>query len=173
MPVPDSDREMYELVVRSVIKNFPGRPSAFGDPMSDYILPTVQSDVFVSIDLRRLDEAIRDESETSARKRMFEVEVDRLGKELRFAGRPTGVTPAILILAINSLLGIVAPVVVIAAGPKRLADAITWTLVALFVVGLVPVLGYMLWYAKGLNAPPASEGDAGVYQPPGSSQPAA
>ena len=59
-----------------------------------------------------MDEAIRDEQDLRSRKAILEGEVMRVKREIDIIGRPTGVTSAIIILAIYSVLGIVAPVIV-------------------------------------------------------------
>jgi hypothetical protein len=149
MPVAETDREIYELVTDWVAEKLPSNSSPLS--MAGMRLPRIRNAVAISTDMRRFDESLRDEHEQSARKRLLETEADRLQREVELAGRPSGVTPAIIILALYSLVGIVAPVVVIAISPKRLASWIVWVLVAAFVAGLVAVLGYMFWYARTLN----------------------
>lgn len=106
-----------------------------------------------STDIRRLDESIREEQDFWSRKQTLEAMRDRLTGELDRIGRPVGVISAIVILSIYSLLGIVAPVVVMALGMDPLATGVVWLLVALFIAGLFAVLGYIYWYARTLNAP--------------------
>jgi hypothetical protein len=104
-------------------------------------------------ELRRLDESIRDEQDQRARKAMLEAEVARVTEEIGRIGRPVGVTSAIAILAVYSVLGIVAPVVVMGLGWPSLAAWLEWLLVGLFTAGLFAVLAYIFWYAKTLNDP--------------------
>ena len=88
---------------------------------------------------------------------MLETEVTRIKREIDLIGRPAGVISAIVILAIYSVLGIVAPVVVMGLGLATLAAWLEWLLVGLFVLGLSAVLAYIFWYAKTLNDPVSSD----------------
>lgn len=115
---------------------------------SDLINPAARS-----AELRRLDDSIRDEQGLHNRRAMLEAEVTRVKREIDLIGRPVGVTPAIVILAIYSVLGIVAPVVVLGFGLNTLAAWLEWLLVGLFALGLSAVLAYIFWYAKTLNDP--------------------
>jgi hypothetical protein len=114
-------------------------------------MPSVVNATYASTEMRRLDESISREQDLEARRRILETEVERLHAEIAVIGRPVGVTQAIVILAVYSLLGIVAPVVVLTLHPKTLSRGATWTLVALFILGLFAVLLYVLWYARTLN----------------------
>jgi len=69
--------------------------------------------------MRRLDEAIHEEHDSAARKRGLETEIVRLRSEIELVGSPVGVFPAIVILALYSVVGVVLPVVVMAATRKR------------------------------------------------------
>lgn len=147
LEVPNDDADIYERVVRVVSAGLPAR-----DPLGfAYDIPIIQSPVVLSTDLRRLDESIRDEQELGARQRLLETDLERLATELALAGKPVGVIPAIGILAAVALLGIVVPVVVLATDPTKLPGWQLWGLVALFVLGLLAVLGYILWYARTFN----------------------
>lgn len=68
-------------------------------------------------------------------------------------------TPAIVILAVYSLLGIVAPVIVLTLHPATLARWESWILVVLFVVGRFAVLGYIFWYARTFDDVTVSDVD--------------
>lgn len=156
--VRDDEREIFEHVADSIASQLPRPPSKFG------ALPDIRPLRFVNpvtraTELRRLDESIQAEQELRGRMRMLETEVARLRSEIRLAGQPVGVTPAIVILGVYSALGIVAPVFVLTLHPKTLADWVAWLLVAMFVAGLCAVLGYILWYARTLDDPAAGDED--------------
>ena len=78
-------------------------------------------------------------------------------REIDVIGRPAGVASAILILAVYSVLGIVAPVIVMGLGLATLAAWLEWLLVGLFVLGLATVLVYVFWYARTLDDPISPE----------------
>jgi hypothetical protein len=152
LSVPDDEEDTYRKVVESVAAQLPEPPhTAYG--ISPGLLRAAQivQPTYVALDAQRLDESIRREQELGARKRLLETDVERLRSEIALSGRPFGVTPAIVILALYSLLGIVAPVIVLTLHPSTLKWWEAWGLVALFVVGLFTVLGYVLWYARTLN----------------------
>jgi hypothetical protein len=88
---------------------------------------------------------------------MLEAEVTRVEREIDVIGRPAGVTSVIVILATYSVLGIVAPVIVMGLGLDT--AWLEWLLVGLFVLGLSAILAYIFWYAKTLNDPVSSNAD--------------
>jgi hypothetical protein len=159
LKVPSAQEDVYSRVVDWVKENLPApRPNAalalsgltpsWNIPSSGLVNSAIRG-----AELRRLDESIRDEHDLRSRKAMLEAEVARLGREIGLIGQPAGVTAAIVILATYSVLGIVAPVVVMGLGLKNLAGWLEWLLVGLFVLGLSTVLAYILWYATTLNYP--------------------
>jgi len=119
---------------------------------------TSSSSDAVATDMRRLDEAIHEEHDSAARKRGLETEIVRLRSEIELVGSPVGVFPAIVILALYSVVGVVLPVVVMAANPETLKTWKIWVLAALFAGGLAAVLGYMFWYVRTLNEPIPPDG---------------
>jgi hypothetical protein len=158
LQVPPAQENTYSRVVDWVAEQLP-RPRSYGLMVTsprirfgDLINPTARS-----AELRRLDESIRDEQGLHNRRAMLEAEVTRVKREIDLIGRPIGVTSAIVILAIYSMLGIVAPVVVLGFGPNTLAAWLEWLLVGLFILGLSAVLAYIFWYAKTLNDPLAPD----------------
>lgn len=157
LQVPQGQENIYSHVVDWVTEQLP-RPKSYGlafEPprmaFSNLINPTARS-----AELRRLDESIRDEQDLRSRRIMLEAEVTRVKREIDLIGRPAGVTSAIVILAIYSVLGIVAPVVVMGLGRDTLAAWLEWLLIGFFVLGLSAVLAYIFWYAKTLNDPVSS-----------------
>jgi hypothetical protein len=156
--VRDTDRDIYLEVVDSIAEQLPRPQSQFG-LMSDIRPLRIVNPVTTATELRRLDESIQAEQELHARMRILETEAERLRTEIALAGRPIGVTPAIIILAVYSLVGIVVPVVVLTLHPKTLAGWESWLLVVLFVSGLFAVLAYILWYARTLNNPVLADED--------------
>jgi hypothetical protein len=141
--VRDTDRDIYLEVVDSIAEQLPRPQSQFG-LMSDIRPLRIVNPVTTATELRRLDESIQAEQELHARMRILETEAERLRTEIALAGRPIGVTPAIIILAVYSVVGIVVPVVVLTLHPKTLAGWASWLLVVLFVSGLFAVLAYIL-----------------------------
>lgn len=158
LTVPDGMESLYRKVVVFRAAQLPRAPrSPFGIPASTIMSVHEGVSLTTSTDLRRLDESIREEQDLRGRKTILESEVARITKEIERIGRPVGVTSAIVILAIYSALGIVAPVVVLGIGLATLADWLEWLLVSLFLLGLTAVLAYILWYAKTLNDPIEAE----------------
>lgn len=103
------------------------------------------------IDARRLDESIREEQDLKEQLVATESEISRLTYDLAKLGKPDGVMPAVFILSSLSLLGIVFPVIVMAFSPTKLTAGLAAVLIGSFVVGLVSVLGYIVWYLKKIN----------------------
>ena len=137
--VTEDDQDLYEQIMDEVREALPRPHSGIYTPY----LPSVRAFVspeFTEIDMRRLDEAIREEREHAARKRGLEAEVVRLRSEIDLIGSPVGVTPAIAILAWYSAVGILLPVLVMAANPGKLRDWKVWVLAALFAFGLAGVV---------------------------------
>lgn len=86
-------------------------------------------------------------------------EVHRLEQELENFARPVGVTGAIWILSIFSVLGILLPLVFLGFidGPVP-----TWTTILFlvsFAIGLMSALGYIAWYKWVIGM--AREGSVG------------
>jgi len=157
--VPDEERDLYREVVDSIATKLPSpTPPGYG-LMPDLQIPHIVNPTYVAADMRRLDESISSEQELEARMHILETEVERLRSEIALTGRPVGVTPAIVILAVYSLLGIVAPVAVLTLHPTTLATWKAWALVAVFIVGLFAVLGYILWYARTFDDVDVSDTD--------------
>jgi hypothetical protein len=158
LQVPQAQENTYSHVVDWVTEQLP-RPKSYG---LTFVPPRMAFSNLInqtarSAELRRLDESIRDEQDLRSRRTMLEAEVTRVKREIDLIGRPAGVTSAIVILAVYSVLGIVAPVVVMGLGLDSLAAWLEWLLVGLFVLGLSAVLTYIFWYAKTLNDPVSSD----------------
>lgn len=154
LQVPEAQEDLYGMILDWVAEQLP-RSKTYGLSVIPprLGLGSIVNPVTRSAELRRLDESIRDEQDLRSRNSMLEGEIRRLKREIDLIGRPAGVTSAIVILAIYSVLGIVAPVVVMGLGLATLAAWLEWLLVALFVLGLSAVLAYIFWYAKTLNDP--------------------
>lgn len=153
LTVPEEDAELYENVMRMFRAKLPAPRRGpgfygvdFGIPSLDlgYIKPGWSHE----IDQRRLDESIRDEQQLRAQVVAAEQEVERLTSDLGVFAQPIGVVSAVWILALYSLLGIVAPVVAMAFGPSELPTCWTIILIVAFVVGLAAVLLYIVWYLR-------------------------
>jgi hypothetical protein len=150
--VAEDERQIYGKVVDSLAAELPTPVSTFG-LMGGVRMPTIVSPITLSAELRRLDESIQDEQELHGRLRILRAEVTRLRAVMDLAGRPVGVSPAIVILGVYSGVGIVAPVLVLALHPKVLARWQLWTLFVVFIAGLFAVLAYVLWSARTLSRP--------------------
>jgi hypothetical protein len=161
LTVPDAQASLYEKIVGSIAEQLPASHGMFGIPPIRNLF-TPHDSVNRATELRRLDESIREEQDLLSRKTMLEGEAARVTGEIERIGQPIGVTSAIAILTIYSVLGIVAPVVVMGFDPPTLDSWLEWLLVGVFVLGLAAVLGYIFWYAKTLNDPigPESTADA-------------
>jgi len=155
---PDSESEIYEQIGYMLQSVMPKRRVNMGlgglslPQFEPLVLPPITSPAVFSVDMRRLDESIREEQQLASRKTILETEVARLVAAIGQIGRPLGVTSAVWILGIYSVLGIVAPVVAMAFFPTAIDAWLTWTLVGMFTAGLALVIIYIYWYAKSLNA---------------------
>lgn len=158
--VAEEDEDLYAQIMEHIRRVPPDPTSSFYAPSYGLSLPNIVSPETISTDMRRFDEAIHEERDGAPRKRGLETEVVRLQSEIGLVGSPVGVLPAIIILALYSLVGIVLPVVVMAANAGTLKTWKVWALAVLFAVGLGAVLGYMFWYARTLNQPITPDVDA-------------
>lgn len=157
--VPAREEDIYDEVMYQ-IRSAELPPRTFqGINLGATILPPMRGDPG-GVAARRLDESIRDEQNLLGRKVGLEQGVERLTSEIKLLGRPVGVTSAIAILSAFSLLGIAAPLVVMALHLSKLEPWLEWSMLGAFLVGLAAVLGYILWYARTLNNPAeATDGD--------------
>lgn len=152
MAIPRGDERVYERVMYRIrSEELPARTYG-GFALGIPLMPPFSVDPG-GVSARRLDESIRDEQNLLSRKIGLEQEVERLNGEIDMVGRPVGVTSAIVILAIYSLLGIAAPLFVMVLHLATLEVWLEWSLLGAFLVGLAAVLGYILWYARSLNDP--------------------
>lgn len=152
--VPDDREVVYQRTVDLIADQLPPS-SSFTSTVPPSVLrgSGITSISAQAAELRRLDESIRDEQDQRAHKAMLKAEVVRVTEEIGRIGQPVGVTSAIVILSVYSVLGIVAPVIVMGLGFSSLAAWLGWLLVGLFTAGLFAVLAYIFWYAKTLNDP--------------------
>jgi hypothetical protein len=151
--VAEEDLDLYEQIMEQATESLPRPSSAFYVPSYRSALRHIVSSDAVATDMRRLDDAIHEEHDTAARKLGLETEIVRLRSEIELVASPIGVFPAIVILALYSVVGVVLPVIVMAANPDTLETWKIWVLAALFAGGLAAVLGYMFWYVRTLNEP--------------------
>ncbi|QNO38662.1 hypothetical protein H4J02_06635 [Protaetiibacter sp. SSC-01] len=158
MKVPPEDREIYDNIEYNVLDDLPERTYDAGphglliNPVPHLRVPLMESPAITTTELRRLDDSIREEQELLSRRSMLEAEIARLAAAIEQIGKPVAVTPAVWILGIYSVLGIVAPVAVMAFFPLTIDAWLAWALVGMFVVGLALVVIYIYWYARSLNA---------------------
>ncbi len=158
MKVPPGDRDIYESIEYHLLDDLPEKSYDAGplglmvNPVPRWRMPPIESPAIATTELRRLDESIREEQDLLSRRSMLEAELCRLTAAVQQIGKPVGVSSAVAILGIYSMLGIVAPVVVMAFFPLAMDIWLAWSLVGLFVVGLALVVIYIYWYAKSLNA---------------------
>lgn len=145
--VAERDEEIFEAVVYRVRTGL-----QTGNWMtSSMVMPPIQSAAAHATEARRFDEAVRDEFELKGQVTFTEQEVRRHVSELDRISRPVGVNAAVYMLAFLSLLGIVAPAVVMSLEPKSLSAPVKVALISAFVLGLVAVLAYVLWYLHALK----------------------
>ncbi len=149
--VPEEDEALYESVMEHVADRLPS-PRTSWPAVPALRMPVVTPAWVHEVDARRLDDSIREETQLKAEMVATEHEVRRLRVDLDKIGQPVGVIPAVWILSLLSLLGIVVPVVVMAFHPDELQGWQSALLVSFFVVGLISVLGYILWYLQHLDS---------------------
>ena len=158
LKVAEEDESIYEDVFYKLKSQLPEQPTTnfmgilakapnFNMGAIGAIKPAWSHD----IDARRLDESIREEQELKEQLVATESEISRLTYDLEKLGKPDGVMPAVSILSSLSLLGIVFPVIVMAFSPAKLSAGLATALIGSFVVGLVSVLGYIVWYLKKIS----------------------
>lgn len=168
MKVAQEDREIYDSIEYNQLNDLPERTydaGPFGlmvNPVPHFRIPPIVSPAIATTELRRLDDSIREEQELLSRRSILQAEIARLSAAIEQIGRPVGVTPAVWILGIYSVLGIVVPVAVMAFFPLAVDAWVAWTLVGLFVIGLALVVIYIYWYARALNADSQSKSDGSV-----------
>lgn len=153
----DDDRNLYERVGWAVINSLPGTTySSIMSParQSQRALLSYKPPHAHEIEMRRLDESIREEQELHAQVVADEHEVRRLERELGAFSQPVGVTPAIWILCTFSLLGIMAPLLVMAFWSGPVPHWVIICLIVGFGVGLAAVLGYIGWYKHAISQEP-------------------
>lgn len=151
--ISDAEEVIYEAVVNAFAARLPER--SIGQ-LSAALLrgAMIPSDpVGRAADLRRLDDSIRDEQQLRSGVASLVATRDRTITELELLGHPVGVTPAIIILTVYALLGIMCPVAVLASGLSALPAWASWSLVVAFAGGLAAVLAYIYWYSRSLKAP--------------------
>ncbi len=148
----ESESEIYKAVAEALADSLPTQRTAIGSrSVSAIHFPRTTSQAVQSTEMRRLDESISEEQELASRRAILRADESRLEHELGRIGHPVGVTSATVVLGICSLLGIVVPVIVMALAPESLLPWSVWALVGLFIIGLLSVLGYILWYARVLS----------------------
>jgi len=155
--VTAADRDIFESVMYRIRSAELPVPRISGIALATTpIMPPISIDPG-GTSARRLDESIRDEQNLLSRRVGLEQEIDRLSSEIENIGRPVGVSSAIAILSIYSLLGIALPLIVMVTHPRGLPSWGEWLLLIGFLVGLASVLGYIYWYARNLNDPDAED----------------
>lgn len=158
LKISEEDESIYDEVFHKLKSQLPEKPvtnlmgmlaraSAFSNIPMSAIRPSWSHD----IDAHRLDESIREEQDLKEQLVALESEISRLTYDLAKLGKPDGVLPAVFILSSFSLLGIVFPVIVMAFSPTKLSVELAIALIGSFVVGLVSVLGYIVWYLKKIS----------------------
>ncbi len=158
LKVAEADESMYEDVFYKLKSQLPEQPTtnfmgiltkvpSYNMGAIGAIRPAWSHD----IDARRLDESIREEQDLKEQLVATESEISRLTYDLAKLGKPDGVLSAVFILSSLSLLGIVFPVIVMAFNPTKLSGGLAIALIGSFVVGLVSVLGYIVWYLKKIS----------------------
>jgi len=147
LKLPEQSEEIMEDVLYEVRKRLPSA-SRWGS----LLVPRIRPAWLYEVEARRFDESLRSELELRGEITARKSELSRLDAEIVRMGTPTGVVSATWVLALLSLFGIVVPVVVMAFGPFSLPVWSKVLLIMSFVVGLVAVLGYVLWYLRLLRA---------------------
>lgn len=104
------------------------------------------SNGFAATQTARIDEQAKLSDELSRLERMREVASTELSK----AGRPEGVRLAAVALTYFAAVGIVLPLVLMSRRPTPAGATARWMVVALFISGLLSLLGYIWWTARGL-----------------------
>jgi hypothetical protein len=140
LKVPERDEDILEKVLKSWM------------PGTSLVMPFRTPAWVYEVEARRSDELVRSELELRGEITATKSELKRLDAEIVRIGTPIGVVSATWVLGLLSLFGIVVPVVVMAFDPHTLPAWSKVLLIMSFVVGLVAVLGYVLWYLRLLRA---------------------
>lgn len=149
--VADADEDCYLAVVKAVAERLPASGYGMTGITSSILSGIVIDPVGRAAEIRRLDDAIRDEQAVEGQLATYEALRERTLRSLSALGQPIGVRRAVLILALDALVGVVVPVAVLAAGISPLPTWAAWLLVGLFGAGLAAVLGYIVWYIQELR----------------------
>lgn len=147
----EEDQDLAERAASLVISMLPSS-SPFGSiGLNANQLASIRPAGSHEIEMRRLDESIRDESDLHSLVVADEHEVERLGRELDAFAQPVGVTSAVWILTAFSIVGIMAPLLVMAFWPRPVPDCLMIALIVGFGAGLAAVLGYVAWYQREIS----------------------
>lgn len=162
LKVSEADESIYNDVFYKLKSKLPERPV----PVSTVLgitfprIPSFNTGLSIGairpawsheIDARRLDESIYEEQKLKEQLVAIESEISRLTYDLAKLGKPIGVLPAVWILSLVSVVGIVLPVVVMAYEPAKLTSSLKLILIGSFILGLSSVLGYIVWYLNKIN----------------------
>ncbi|MDB5181165.1 MAG: hypothetical protein JWO54_928 [Candidatus Saccharibacteria bacterium] len=148
--ISEKDEPIYEEVLEHIAEKLPSSSNSL-IPMPTFRMSMPSPAWRHEIDARRLDESIREESELESKIRGSEQELKHLKNELDKIAHPIGVNPAVFILAVLSVVGILLPVIIMATDPKELGVKLTIILIGCFAIGLAGVLAYIIWYLNQLK----------------------
>lgn len=159
LKITEADESIFEDVFYKLKSQLPEQPttnfmgilSKMPNLASTMSLGAIRPAWSHEIDARRLDESIHEEQNLKEQLVAIESDISRLTYDLAKLGRPVGVLPAVWILALLSVVGIVLPVIVMAFEPTELNIALKLILIGSFIIGLFTVLGYIVWYLKKIN----------------------
>lgn len=160
LKVTEADEWIYQEVFHALKSELPEEPAQTimgmaltkrSNLLAGFPMATLKPAWSHEVDARRLDDSIREEQELKEQLSTIEGEINRLNHDLAKLGKPVGVIPAVWILSLLSLLGIVLPVIVMSLDLPQLTPTLKGILISSFIGGLIAVLGYIVWYLKKIN----------------------
>lgn len=152
LKINKEDEDLYESVFDSVVGMLPDAYTELAsgirtqDLVANLRVANIKPAWQHETEMRRLDESIQDELSLRSQLDATEQAVKRLRHDLLVFAQPVGVRAAIGILAVFSVLGIVAPLAVMTFVPTPINGYVIKGLFVSFVLGLTAVLGYIAWY---------------------------
>jgi hypothetical protein len=120
-----------------------------GGPNLSRIIPAIGLPNTRPID--RQERRVTEEVALAAGVRRLESELETLEAEIRRVGHPAEVRPGLLVLAYFAIVGIVAPIALLASRPVSDSLTLRRTAFLLFLSGFALLLGYIGWAARRLR----------------------
>lgn len=160
LKIDEADESIYDDVFYKLKSQLPEKPPVMITGIQLPKMPNFSAGISLGaitpagsqeIGARRLDDSIREEQNLKEQLVTVQGQIDRFTLDIAKLGNPVGVLPAVWTLALVSLFGIVLPIIVMSFNPTELTTPLEVVLIGAFILGLISVLGYILWYLEKIN----------------------